>query len=203
MQMKGGEKVTLHPGGHVLRRPGRHSPRREKCERQETREIPRLSGQGQRRTNSEDALQEPLPDEIAEQIQDQHQANINRQITNAEAAARGSEAEKEAAIAMQEENLSNLDQDGFSMPTGDENAVEPTLTEEQEEPKPRKLRTRFVKRFGKMVRAKNIKCRIGEDVFAKADDSQFTKIGEVSKEESSRQSTSRRTHHDIQVDEEI
>ena len=53
MQMKGGEKVTLFPsGGHVLRRPGRHSPSREKCERHETREIPRLSGQGQRRTTS-------------------------------------------------------------------------------------------------------------------------------------------------------
>ena len=25
MQMKGGEKVTLHPGGHVLRRPGASS----------------------------------------------------------------------------------------------------------------------------------------------------------------------------------
>ena len=33
MQMKDGEKVTLHPGGHVLRRPCRHLPRREKCER--------------------------------------------------------------------------------------------------------------------------------------------------------------------------
>ena len=33
MQMKDGEKVTLHPGGHVLRRPCRHLPRREKCDR--------------------------------------------------------------------------------------------------------------------------------------------------------------------------
>ena len=39
MQMKGEKEVTLHPGGHVLRRPGRHSPRREKCERHETREF--------------------------------------------------------------------------------------------------------------------------------------------------------------------
>ncbi len=52
MQMKGGKKVTLHPGEHVLRRPSRYSPRREKCQRHQTREIPRLSGQGQRRTNS-------------------------------------------------------------------------------------------------------------------------------------------------------
>src|SRR4029077_15929028 len=52
MQMKGGEKSDAPSGGHVLRRPGRHSPGREKCERHETREIPRLSGQGQRRTTS-------------------------------------------------------------------------------------------------------------------------------------------------------
>ena len=33
MQMKGEEKTDAPSGGHLLRRPGRYSPRREKCER--------------------------------------------------------------------------------------------------------------------------------------------------------------------------
>jgi hypothetical protein len=68
---------------------------------------------------------------------------------------------------MQEANLSNLDQDGFSpSEIGNE-----TLTEQQEEPKLRKLKTRYVKRFGgKMVRARKVRVKAGEPVFIKVGD---------------------------------
>jgi hypothetical protein len=52
MQMKGGKEVTLHPGETFYEDPEGIHLVGKKCERHETRQICRLSGQGQRRTTS-------------------------------------------------------------------------------------------------------------------------------------------------------
>jgi hypothetical protein len=52
MQMKGGEKVTLHPGDTFYEDPeGIHLVGKNASDTK-TREIPRLYGRGQRRTTS-------------------------------------------------------------------------------------------------------------------------------------------------------
>jgi hypothetical protein len=112
---------------------------------------------------------------------DQHRANVDRQIANAQAAARRSDAEKEAVIAMQEENASNLDQDGFSLGVVDPDVSESTEQEEMPKQPPRKMRKRYLRRNGVWRRTKNTSCRVGEEVFVRDGPNQFKKIGVVNK----------------------
>jgi hypothetical protein len=124
----------------------------------------------------EEALQAPLPKEVAEQLQNQHQANVNRQIVEGQAAARRHDQAQEFVRQQEEENAQVADADGFAQQTTEilfgENVLKAT-------PK-LKLRRRFVKRGFAFRKAKdpNVKLKKGERVFIK-DGSHYEEIGVV------------------------
>jgi hypothetical protein len=82
--------------------------------------------------------------------------------------------EAEASLeAQQGEDILNADSDGFVSPNvaeGTQLMQDAAAPPDEEMPK-RRLRTRFVKRFGgKMVRARKVRVKAGEPVFVKIGD---------------------------------
>ena len=151
--------------------------------RRQARHLQRQAAQLEAIADQEEAVAEELQNEndnldpvIAEQIQDAHDALVQRQIAEGQAAARQREMDEEAArqfIAEQDQMLVD-DDNAFVSPTTIDEAPIPAA------PKPRKMRVRFLCRGGTWLRAKRIKnLKIGEPVFVRTGRNSFEKIGEV------------------------
>ena len=138
---------------------------------------------GQRNETEEEALRI---------IQEDHEIMVARDKAAAIYQAKQNDMSLQLAREAQEEQDSEIAQlsNNLTSPTIETESdaylnQEPDIAPKQHlesEPQPKKVRTRYVKRFGnQMVRARKVKCRIGEEVFVKDGDAQFTKIGKVSK----------------------
>jgi hypothetical protein len=130
------------------------------------REAAELAHQAIEQELIEEAIQTPLPDEIAQQIQDQHQANVNRQI--AELQFKAKQRDQTAAQEW-------IDSENSSDPNDE---VQPIEQEEMPKPKPQ-MRKRFVRRGKTWLRAIKISVRPGESVFVRNGPNDFQKIGVV------------------------
>jgi len=149
-------------------------------QRQVARQATEQAAAAQFQDAMEAHLQEQLenPDQTTaaamEQIQDQHEAVVGRQIAEAAAAAKRREMDDEAAKQFIAE------QDAMLI---DENPVSPAIHEEpasEWKPKPRKMRVRFLCRNGVWLRAKRVKnLRIAEPVFVRDGPGDFVQIGKV------------------------
>jgi hypothetical protein len=156
-------------------------------ERKISREIAQLESQAAGQEALEESSQQPLPPEVAQELQDRHDTYIAGAIADAEVRARrGDETQEFLAQQQNDENLANADEvvSPVVYQTGEEQFLpEPVETNNNKlsgSAEPKRMRRRYVRRGAlyRRVKDKSVKLKVGERVFVKSG-SRYEEIGTI------------------------
>jgi hypothetical protein len=130
------------------------------------------------RARIEAAMNQPPDQTVADALElarIDHATNIERQKAQTEATARRQDAEQAWIREQQERDAANADVDGFS-------SASDQPAEDLEQPKPKKMRKRFLNRNGTWLRATRVsRKKIGEAVYVRNGPGDFIQVGVVNK----------------------
>jgi hypothetical protein len=112
-----------------------------------------------------------------EDAQAEHESIVARQKMEGESRARADDAAQEQIDREQDVHAAVMDADGFASPLEES----PQTLRAEDEPKPKRMRKRYVRRGSVWMRTKQIKhFRVGEPVWVN-EGSEFVQIGVVNK----------------------